>query len=154
MGNQLIKRGKRIKFTSLLTKRVLNIVWSLFDCFMVNCLQAYFKSGLVIPAPINLEERKLLEFTNADFVEFMNDKFKTGVFVFNKEYNKKEIHNLFLEEYPDYVEDKRLGKQRQFTKSMHTYCKYSKYVHPIMPESDERKSGATYYITFRGKEIN
>ncbi len=123
--------------------------WLRFDNFMLFCLQQYFMRGLCVPKPINLSSRKLIEQTNLDFVEFMDEGITSGVIPVNKEILKRDIHTLFLKEYPDYVNDPCLSKKRWFTKYLKTYTKYSTLVDEINPAQDERKSGADYFITLR-----
>ncbi|MCX6200018.1 MAG: PriCT-2 domain-containing protein [Bacteroidetes bacterium] len=123
--------------------------WLKFDNFMLFCLQQYFLRGLCVPKPINLSHRKLIEQTNSDFVEFMDAGIESGAIPVNREILKREIHALFLKEYPDYVNDSSLSKMRWFTKYLKAYTKYSPLVDEINPVRDERKSGADYFITLR-----
>jgi hypothetical protein len=47
--------------------------WSKFDNFMCYCAMTFHANGLLEPAIINLGERKLLDHTAPEFVEFMTD---------------------------------------------------------------------------------
>jgi len=117
--------------------------WARFDNFMMMCSKAYFEEGLITPDQINLNKRKLIDQTNTDFVEFM-DNYKIKL---NKEYNKTELHNEFLTNYPDYNDNKsRLKKQSTFTKYLKEYAKFSD---GFSSEVVERQSGANKYIVFK-----
>lgn len=126
--------------------------WQMFDNLMVFALQKYLQNGLRIPEQINLDRRKLLEQTNADFVEFMDELFVSKQISPGKELEKRKLLEQFLQDYPDYVEHRIFGKMRGFTNAMRIYSKYSSNVVEVIPERDERKSGSIYYITFRVTE--
>lgn len=105
--------------------------WNSFFNFMIGCLQYYLKNGLVEYERINLGEKMLVESTSEEFVEFMEE------IEMDTRYNKKELHQKFIEIYPDYkdlhqktitgwikvyaklkglkYEDKKSGAERSFT---------------------------------------
>ncbi len=99
--------------------------WVEFDNFMMYSICLFLKNGILESQPINLRRRKIIDNTCPEFVEFMDDKLKQGVIEFNKEYDKKSIHTMFVEEYPDVVEHRYHGKQSSFSKFLKIFCKYS-----------------------------
>ena len=119
--------------------------WIEFDNFMTHCLSLYFKYGGIkeVP-PKNLLKRKLLNETKEKFVEFMSEKFDTDELLHDKEYNKKTLHEEFMNEYPEFKEDRFLKKQTSFTKFLHKYAKYTDGI----SEAKDRKSGPDRFITF------
>lgn len=82
--------------------------WNRFDNFMLNCAVGYLKNDLVRPPHINLERRKLIQQTSADFVEFADalvaDAAKFGVWI-----SKEKLFQDFQREYPD-VQRKNLTR--------------------------------------------
>jgi len=119
--------------------------WIEFYNFMIHCISIYFKNGGIkeVP-PKNLERRKLLNETKEEFVEFMDERFENGHLLLDIEYNKKWLHEEFLNEYPDFKEDRFLKKQSTFTKYLNKYAKYTKSI----SGTTERKSGSERFITF------
>lgn len=89
--------------------------WSLFDNFMLHCIKVYLKSGVIPPTHINLKQRKLLQLTKKEFVEFADALPR------NKEFNKLNAYNDFIKDYPDFEN----VKQRTFTSWLKIYPKYS-----------------------------
>ncbi|MDR3611409.1 MAG: toprim domain-containing protein [Ignavibacteriaceae bacterium] len=63
--------------------------WNRFDNFMLECLQLYLDEGLVSCALVNLSQRKLIDQTSVQFVEFA-EKF----IELNKRY---DLNQLYLE---------------------------------------------------------
>ena len=88
--------------------------WNSFDNFMIECLQLYLKNGLVEYERINLTQKMLIESTSEEFIEFMEE------IEFEKRYDKKELHNKFIEIYSDY----KIGfTQRTFSSWIKNYAK-------------------------------
>ena len=48
--------------------------WKKFDNFMTRCIQFYLNEGLVSYETVNLDEKKLINDTNQDFIDFMDSK--------------------------------------------------------------------------------
>lgn len=119
--------------------------WQKFDNFMCGCLSSYLKNGLIQADQINLDKRKLLNETNPDFVAFMNDKVEQGDFKLNIEYNKTNLHDQFLDAFPDYRFDNWLKRTANFTKYLKIYAKYSS---GLKAESRERRSNGQSLILF------
>ena len=120
--------------------------WSNFDNFMMQCICDYLREGVIPPKEINLSERKAIEYTNADFVEFM----KSSKIVAGKEYNKKELHEAFLNSYDEYKNDKYLSRQSNFTRYLKSYANYSE---DLKGKIKERRGDGKDFITF-GVQIN
>ena len=105
--------------------------WSAFDNFMISCLQLYLEKGLVPYEYVNLEKKKLIDETTADFAEFSES------FEVNKEYDKKELFESFKKEYEE-IDPVVIGKlsQGKFTKWLKVWGRIKGYA------ADERKSGS------------
>ena len=119
--------------------------WNEFDNFIMSCISLYFKKGGIIEVkPRNLNRRKLLNETSPEFVEFMDERFDKKLMVADQEYNKKDLYDEFLKEYPDCREDRLLKQQKIFTKYLNKYAKYTDHIR----DTRERKSGSVRFITF------
>jgi hypothetical protein len=75
--------------------------WSKFDNYMIDNLQLYLKSGLVVCEFKNLKARNFIAETNSDFWEWADGK--------DNYYTNKgsasmgmDLYNNFTQEYPDY----------------------------------------------------
>ena len=90
-----------------------------FDNYMVYCIQAYLKNGLVRQNSKNLKLRKLMAETSMEFYEWMNE---ASNLKFNSREDKKEYYNRFLEEYPDF---KKWLNQRTFTLWIQKYASFN-----------------------------
>ena len=121
--------------------------WGEFDNFMMYCICLYLKAGIIATPPINLNRRKIIDNTCPEFVEFMDEKLKQGVIEFNKEYDKKTIYTMFIEECPDIVDHRYFGKQSTFSKFLKVYCKFSDEVELL-----ERKSMANRFFMLKRKD--
>jgi hypothetical protein len=122
--------------------------WLSFDNFMLNCISKYLKHGVVQAASINLEKRKKIEQTNPDFVDFMDEKIEKGEIKAGGEYDKKELHNEFLEKYPEWKEDKWMKRSANFTRYLNTYASYT----PQLKGAKGRSSNGKYLIRFGSSE--
>lgn len=122
-----------------------NYEWLSFDNFMVNCLNLYLQNGIIEAESINLDKRKQLQHTNADVVEFLDEKIKNGALRYGMDYDKKLLHLEFLQQYPEYVNDKWLSKNRNFMQYLRTYVSYST---ELKGKISERKSDGHCYIRF------
>jgi hypothetical protein len=105
--------------------------WNKFYNFMFNCVLVYLQEGLVIPKNKNLEERKLIDTTSREFVEFMDDQEEIAGD------NKKILFNNFQSKYPDYLE----MRQNTFSKYIKYYCNLKRY------QLTETRSNGHTYIT-------
>ncbi|TPE44951.1 BT4734/BF3469 family protein [Pontibacter mangrovi] len=91
--------------------------WGYFDNLMIECCRAFLSHGLQEAKPINLNRRKLLQVTNADFVEFC-DSLETG-----KQYYKHELWADFRAAHSLSESDFKLDK---FSKWLNHYIRYEK----------------------------
>ncbi len=119
--------------------------WLKFDNFMLDCASTYLKHGIIEAAPINLEQRKKIQHTNQDFVEFMDEKIDKGELKPGFDYDKKELHDEFLNKFPEYKEDRWLKRSANFTKYMKIYASYSPQ---LKGTPDERRSSGKSLIRF------
>jgi hypothetical protein len=112
---------------------------------MMYCLSVYLGNGIIKPVNINLNKRKLLSETDPSFVEFMEDKIREKIIVFEEEHLISSLHDKFLEEYPEYREDKKKGRKETFTIWLK---KFALYDERFDKDTYERKSGKDRFITF------
>jgi len=107
--------------------------WSRFDNYMMLCVKKYLRHGVYKHVSENLEIRKLIQATNADFIDFANDLER------NTEHDKAEILKQFKEIYPDYD---RI-QQRTFTSWLHKYALHTQGI-----RLDEHRANGKYLFTF------
>jgi len=107
--------------------------WALFDKFMLDCVKLYLEKGLIKYDHINLKEKKLLNSTCADFVDFLPE-IKIGV-----EYNKKALFEGFKNTYPD----QNTITQHKFTNYINYYVKLNNLT--LTP----RKSNKDQFFTIK-----
>jgi len=100
--------------------------WYNFFNFMIECEQYYLQNGLVDYERVNVNHKKLVETTAEEFTEFMEE------IELEKLYDKKELHQRYIEIYPDY---NRLH-QKTFTGWIKLYAKLKDLKY------DDKKSGA------------
>ena len=84
-----------------------NNEWCRFYSFMIGCLQFYLHKGLLEYERKNLEVKKLIESTSEEFLEFVEDLAK------DTWHDKRETYRNFLENYPDFNNNKM--EQKKFT---------------------------------------
>jgi len=112
------------------------IEWTYFYNFLLNCQKAYFDNDckLIEPENSTLAQRKLLNETSEDFLDFIT------YIELGKEYDKKELFNDFKELYPDAKD----MKQNTFTKWINRFVKYNQYE----LESDYKKDRKVQRVKF------
>lgn len=126
--------------------------WLSFDNFMIECLSLYLKHGVIEAEPINLEKRHQLGvIKNRDVIEFFDKKIEEKELIRNVEYDKRELHEEFLEQYPEYREDRLYKKGSNFTKHLKIYASYSPELKGVI---SERRTNGRYLIRFEKKEAN
>lgn len=111
--------------------------WQQYDLFMQSCCHSWISSlELEQPDNINLSERKLIEQTHPDFVDFLDELNPAG-----KWYSTENLYNQFCDTYPELRSDKRFNIIR-FKKWIVTWCNlrpgyipYNKKTH------DDRREG-------------
>jgi hypothetical protein len=70
-----------------------------FDNYMVYCLQAYLKNGLIQQNAKNIKMRRFIAETSMEFFEWIEDREN---FPFNQRHNKAEYFQNFINDYKDY----------------------------------------------------
>ena len=114
------------------------------------CISKYLKYGLIEVKQINLNERKILEQTNKEFVEFITEKIEDKTILCDKKYNKKEIFEMCLNEYTEYNKDNnKYFKQDKFTDCLKIYAKHTENIE----EFKESKSNKNRFFEFISKKI-
>jgi hypothetical protein len=121
--------------------------WKEFDNFLCACLCLYLKEGIIRPAQINLNRRKLLESTNEDFVDFMDERVKDGRVKANELICKNELRNDFITYNPEYKLE--LTNVAKITLWLRNYANLSGYFAQNNSNQDEKKSGDKRYFVFR-----
>jgi len=91
--------------------------WSKFDNFMITCVQAYLRAGLVGYEFHNLETRKLINNTSYDFYEWIKDE----KLEYNEKINITAYYERFLTDHEDY---KKFCSRKRFGKWMDLYAKH------------------------------
>jgi len=92
-----------------------------FDNYMIYCLMAYLKNGLIKQNSKNLKLRKFIAETQMEFYEFAEDM---ELLPRNKRNNKTELYNKFIDEYQDF---KKWLQVKTFVKWIDKYCKYKEF---------------------------
>ena len=111
--------------------------WKRFDNFMTRCIQFYLNEGLVSYETVNLDEKKLINDTNQDFIDFMDAK---DFSVPDKRYYKTELKDSFVAEFEDY-RFKSWFSTTKFNKWVKKYCEVRKLA------IKEGKTSGVKYIT-------
>jgi hypothetical protein len=130
--------------------------WNAFYNFMVECIRLFLEHGILQADTINLEERKLINETNQDFVEFIDSRIKdvyiaqgpmdaSENIVLGMYFNKKILHNQFLDEFEEYKNDRYISKQKTFTNWLKRYAKYKNL------DFEERRSDSNREMKFTSK---
>jgi len=113
--------------------------WLKFDHFMIQCQLEYLQLGLKRPKLSKLAERKLLQSTSRDFVEFMDMMFTLNVegpaswvspvsghhlsrFLLEEGRVKPVFLELFRSKFPE--NDEKVLKQNRFTGWQKIYAEY------------------------------
>ena len=99
------------------------------------------------PKTINLDRRKLMDHTNRDFVEWMDDNFRTGVFKAGEWYCQKKLNDDFVKMYHDYANNKN-HTQRRFNKWLQNYANLNKQFVNYDEEQHRRKRNDGYDMMY------
>lgn len=92
--------------------------WARFDHFMINCLQYHLENGLVEFNHNNLENRKLINDTSLDFLEWIKE---TDCINEGYQLSKNYVFDRFIDDNKDY---KQWLKQKRFTQWIKRYCEF------------------------------
>jgi len=109
--------------------------WARFDHFMINCLEYYLQNGLVAFPHMNLDNRKLINETSSDFLEWIAEE---NVLIFGQRIYKNEFFDKFILENKDFA--KHL-KQKRFTQWIQKYCSFYGYRY-----SDGNTNGQRWFV--------
>lgn len=113
--------------------------WGKFDNFLMNCVQYYLNTGLQKPGEINLSARKLLEETNIDFLNFMNEKeLISGIWYAKKD----DLYIQFIAQNDHY---RKLGI-RKFYAWIRTFCMYDNTVIKFEEKRSNNKDLIRFFI--------
>lgn len=101
--------------------------WSIFDNFMIQCVQFYLQKGLTKHDFKNLEVRKFIKNTSHEFFEWTKPDINGGNenIEFNNRNIKQAYFDSFINEYPDFKTYKL--SQKKFTQWIEQYCKFYNY---------------------------
>jgi hypothetical protein len=132
-----------------------------FDNFMCFCAQMFFRHGLLEPAAINLGERKLMNHTSIEFLEFM-DEIKVnlketgvpwggyhgntltsfaGCELHEFQFDKKRLYEKFIHEYTDF-------KSWLTVRTFNNWLKQFSELRLHVKYPKEWKSNGVYYLQF------
>ncbi len=89
--------------------------WCRFYLFMIGCLRFYLEKGLVDYTRVNLDVKKLMESTSEEFLEYAEELAK------DTWYDKREAYRKFLENYPDFTNNKM--EQKKFTNWLKVFAR-------------------------------
>lgn len=138
--------------------------WCRFDALMIECAQLYLAKGLPNPKTVNLNQRKLVEQTSPEFIEWwtrtapelarpvaqlegINPKATRHLDAFH---DKGILFDKFCAEYPDFGERGRFKlTRRAFHKWLVTWTKFAPGMAQFVDDRDEYHSDKSTMICFR-----
>ncbi len=124
--------------------------------FMAQCAHTFLKDGsLAIPEQINLNKRKLLDTTDKDFLDFIENDWKPES---EKLYEKTAICAQFQEAFPDWKNPTKKFSQNRFSTWFKNYLNYHPEWENFIRDKNEKRQnegGKTvrYYIFIKKKEL-
>lgn len=92
--------------------------WSLFDNYILMCLQIYFQKGLIYPNSKNIELKKLHANTSSEFIEWA----EANIFP-NMVISKKDLYDKFITDCPN---QRRFCSNIRFYQFVHSYSTFYK----------------------------
>lgn len=116
--------------------------WERFDNFMLRCIQYYLTNGLVESQVVNLDYRKLINNTNKDFIEFMDNLDFNGQRFYNN-----DLKNSFIDDYEDYKFHKWFTATL-FNRWVAKYCEFHGH------EFEKGKSNGQRYFCIGKEDLN
>lgn len=127
--------------------------WNKFYNFMLFCISHFLKNGIIEPSYLNLETRKLIEYTSPEFVIFFDELVRNGEL--NEKQEKTALYNKLIQSYSDF----NWLKQRTFTQWVRRYMQsstlYKQHFKPYSKQANESRSNGSDYFEFfplEGKE--
>lgn len=112
--------------------------WSIFDNFMLHCIQRYLKDGIILPHNANLAVKRLAANTNDAFIDYMDNFNEYGV-----EFTKSSILSKFID-----ATNLRYVKSNTLTRWIRDYCAF----YNINFEEPRRASGRLIKIGYTKEE--
>jgi len=105
--------------------------WNKFFSYIIRCFIVFFKNGIIKPAEINYSKRIIQDHTAPEFFSWFEDEFNYILAEMMQCNNhvqkcKKILWNKFLEDYPDYKNNKRFS-QNKFTVWIRSFLKLKGY---------------------------
>lgn len=97
--------------------------WRQYDLFMQQCSLAWMREQVLKdPQQINLSQRKLIDNTSTDFVDFMTELNPIG-----NEYSTSDLFDNFCTAYPDYADLVKRNKfnNQRFKKWLINWCNFN-----------------------------
>ncbi len=110
---------------------------------MIGCVEFYLQNGLIDYQRVNLDQKKLIEATTEEFVEFA-EELQPDTW-----YARKEIYNKFLEIYPEY--DNKTLQQKTFSSWIKIFARLNGY--KLITKKSRNDRLFTFKI-LRGEEKN
>jgi hypothetical protein len=117
--------------------------WNKFDNLMAFCACYFLKNGIIVPEPINLPLRQVVDMTSTDFVSFLDEQFEQKNIEWNVEFDIDMFFNDFFENYKEYLQDRKYSRAKNRKIYLEGYCnaKGGKY--------EFRRSNNKNLVTFR-----
>lgn len=104
-----------------------NMQWQSFYNFMYMCKHAYYKHGLCEAPTVNLDKRRLIEQTDEEFVQWLDNKFENGELLYNCWISMPQLKDEFVKDFEDIVQAKKIDGVK-FTKWMKNYYEQSNHL--------------------------
>jgi hypothetical protein len=125
--------------------------WRQYDLFMQKCCLAWISDpALKEPTQINLAERKLIDSTSPDFIEFMTPTPGNDFNPSGGEFSTSELFDNFCAQYPDWSELVKRGKfnNQRFKKWLINWCNFSPGYVPYKKATHSFRKDNKHFIKF------
>jgi hypothetical protein len=130
--------------------------WQMFDNFMMWCVTWYFKNGLMKADTVNLEDRKLRDYTAPEFVDWMQELYDAGDIKNMEPVALRDFRERFLTVFEDFKSYGRKGKplpERTFMNWIENWVRHHKHMKdwdwnaPLPHRHKKRESyGTVFYF--------
>ena len=114
-----------------------------FDNYIVNCVQLFFKNGLIKQNAKNIKMRKFVAETAMEFYDWSKEIDSLPRNVRN---DKKLFFDKFVEEYPDF---KRYLTRKKFNIWIQKFCSFNKFEY-----SSDNSNGLQWFLIKSNEEEN